>query len=371
MNIQINMRQWFPVIRWWFWIAITLSFPIGAAGWGLVQLLQLPELPNCLSESSQASSASVFYCAQAIADEQDADKLYKAIELANSLPEDHPQHEMAEQLVDKWSQTILRLGENAFQQGDIDKAVDLVKGIPTNVPSYKLVDNRIIQWKSVWSKASEIYVNAVAKLEQDDRDNSFAALATARGLLKVGNDYWATTKYQELVAQIQDVKEQNEEREAKEEKYRQTIAKKEPETIENWDKEQEAQDIAYLEKARTLANSAKVEDMIDAISEASMVSYGRHYQDAQKLIAVIRQNIDIADDRSSLEQAKKLASHNDLPSLQMAINEASLITEGRPLYKEANEHIAKWNEKVLKLQSQTQPNHITAGSEQLSVNSEQ
>ncbi|MUH01857.1 hypothetical protein F7734_60255 [Scytonema sp. UIC 10036] len=367
----MNIQQWFPVIKWWVWIAITLSFPIGAGGWGLVQLFQLPELPDCLSESSRASASAVFYCGKAIADEQDVDKLSQAIELVSKLPASHPQYKMAEHLMEQWSQAVLRLGENAFQQGDIDRAVDIVKNIPDNVPTYKLVDNRIKQWRSVWSKASVIYEDAVAKLEKDDRENSYIALTEARKLLKIGNDYWETTKYQELVAQIQDIREKQEEQAAEEEKYRQAIAKQEPEKIDNWEQEQEAQDVAYLTRARNLAKSQKVEEMIDGISEASMVSYGRYYEEAQKLIAELRQNIEIVDDRSSLEQAKKLANRNDLISLQMAINEASLITEGRPLYKEANEHIAKWNAKVLKLQSQTQPNHITAGSEQLSVNGEQ
>lgn len=354
MNRQMNIQQWFPVIKWWVWIAITLSFPVGAGGWGLVQLLQLPELPDCLSESSRTSASVVFYCGKAIADEQDVDKLYQAIELVSSLPAAHPQYQMAEQMMEQWSQAILRLGENAFQQGDIDRAVDIVKKIPDNVPTYKLVNNRVKQWRSVWSKASVIYENAVAKLEKDDRDNSYIALTKARELLKIGNDYWETTKYQELVAQIQDIREKQEERAAEEEKYRLSIAKKEPEKIENWEHEQEAQDVTYLTRARNLAKSQKVEEMIDGISEASMVSYGRHYNEAQKLIAEIRQNIEIVDDRSSLEQAKKLASRDDLISLQMAINEASLITEGRPLYKEANEHIAKWNAKVLKLQNSDQ-----------------
>ncbi|GAA6620947.1 hypothetical protein [Scytonema sp. NUACC26] len=358
MNRQMNIQQWFPVIKWWIGIAITLSFPVGVGGWGLAQLFQLPELPNCLSELSQTSAATVFYCGKAIADEQDVDKLSQAIELVSSLPASHPQYEIARQVKDQWSQAILRLGENAFQQGDIDRAIDILKKIPDNVPTYKLVDNRVKQWRNIWSKASVIYENAVATLGKDDRENAYIALTEARKLLKIGNDYWETTKYQELVAQIQDVREEQEERAAEEEKYRQAIAKQKPEKIETWEQEQEAQDVAYLTKARNLAKSQKVEEMIDGISEASMVSYGRYYNEAQKLIADIRQNIEIVDDRSSLEQAKKLASRDDLLSLQMAINEASLITEGRPLYKEANEHIAKWNAKVLKLQnSETVTSH--------------
>lgn len=352
------MQQRFPAIKaikWWLWIAITLSFPIGAGGWGLLQLIQMPELPDCLSELRlQDSAASVFYCAKTIADEQDVNKLYTAIELVDSVPMDDPQRPMAERLIQEWSQSIIRLGENAFQQGDIDAAVEIVKQIPVNVSVHKIVDNQIKKWNSIWSKAEDIYENAVVKINEDNRDNYYLALLKAKELLKLGNDYWATTKYQELVAQIQEIKEKNEEQEASEKKQLQVTNTQELEKINQWEQEQEVQDLAYLKKARELANSGKIEDMIDAISEASMVTYGRHYEEAQTLIAQIRQQIEVADDRSSLEKAKELASQNDLVSLEMAINEASIIQNGHPLYKEASEQISKWTERKLKLQSQNQ-----------------
>lgn len=215
MNRQMNVQQWFPVLKWWVWIAITLSFPVGAGAWGLAQLFQLPELPDCLSESSKTSTSTILYCGKAIADEQDVEKLTQAIELVSNIEASHPQHQIAEQLIEQWSQAILRLGENAFQQGDIDRAVDILKNIPHNVSTYKLVDNRIKQWRSVWSKASVIYENAIAKLEKDERNNSYIALTEARKLLQIGNDYWETTKYQELVAQIHDIREKQEEQAAK------------------------------------------------------------------------------------------------------------------------------------------------------------
>ncbi|MEC4814828.1 MAG: hypothetical protein SAK29_16330 [Scytonema sp. PMC 1069.18] len=347
------MQQWFRAIKWWFAILIMLFFPIGAAGWGLTQLLQLPALPNCVSESlSKDSSTSVFYCAKAIADDEDADKLSQAIELVNSLPKNHPQRPIAKQLSEEWSQAILRLGESAFQQGNIDQAVDIAKQIPDYVSTYQLADKRIKEWNSIWSKASKIYNIALAKINEVDPKNSYLALNKAKELLKIGNDYWETTKYQELVAQIQDIKEKKEEIQAIANKERLAKTTTEPEKMEYLDRQQEEQDLVYLDKARMLAQSGKIEDMIDAIGEASMVASRRYSEEAQKLIADIRRQMDIADDRTSLNRAKELASQNDVVSLEMAISEASFITQGTPLYKEANEYIAKWNKLLLKLQSQ-------------------
>lgn len=330
-----------------------LSIPSGVGVWALIQLLQLPELPDCLSEFlSMDSAASVFYCATTIANEQDADKLYKAIVLINTLRTDDPQRPMGDRLIEQWSQTILNLGEIAFQQGDLDKAVDMVKQIPVNVPAHKLADNRIKQWKSIWSKAEAIYETAAAKMDEDSRDNWYLALSKAKELLKVGNDYWATTKYQELVHEIQDIKEKKEEWNKLAEDSRKAETTKEPETINQWELDQQTQDLAQLKKARILASSGKIEDMRDAINGASMIVSGRYYQEAQKLIATTNRQIEIADDRSSLKQAQQLASTNDVVSLQMAINEARLIANERPLYKEANEQIAKWTDKMSKLQAQ-------------------
>jgi hypothetical protein len=349
------MKKWFHAIKWWIGILIMLFFPIGAAGWGLTQLLQLPARPNCVSESlSEDAGTSFFYCAKAIANDQDADKLSRAIELVNSIPKNHPQRPMAEQLSEEWSQAILRLGESAFQQGNIDQAVDIAQQIPDDVSAYQQADKRIKQWNSIWSKASKIYESALAKINEDDPKNSYLALNTAKELLKIGNDYWETTKYQELVAQIQDIKEKKEEQQAIAENDRLADTATEPEKMEYeyLDRQQEDRDLAYLEKARTLAQSGKIEDMIDAIGEASMVASSRYYEEAQKVIADIRRQMDIADDRASLDRAKELASHNDIVSLEMAINEASFITQGNPLYQEANEYIARWNKLLLKLQSQ-------------------
>jgi hypothetical protein len=346
----------YKLTKWWFWIVIALSFSIGTGGWGLLQLLQLPALPDCLSESwlNNSTTSVVFYCAQTITDEKDVDKLSTAIELVNSLPHSHPQRAMAESLIEQWSQAILDLGENAFQQGELDKAVNIAQQVPVNVPAHQLVDKRIKEWNSIWSKAGEIYETALGKMNQDDQENSYLAFTTAKELLNLGNDYWATTKYQELVAQIHDFREHKEQDEQEKEfadNALQAEISESEDLINQWKLEPEARDELYLKKARILANSKKVEDLLDAINEASMVSYGRHYEAAQKVIAHARLQLDIADDLSYLEHAKELASHNDLVSLQMAINEASLIHKERPLYKEANEHIREWNKKLLELQA--------------------
>lgn len=361
--------QRFQPIKWWLWIAVILSLPCGAGIWGVTQLMHLPELPDCLSEFwSKDSTATVFYCATTFALEQDANKLYKAIELVNAIPADHPQRQMSDRMIEQWSQALLNLGENTFQQGNIDKAVNIAKMIPDNVSAHQLANNRIKQWKSIWSKAENIYKTASNHVtDEDERDNSYVALTEAKKLLRVGNEFWATTKYQELVHHIQDIKEKKEEPKAQKENRIETT--KIPETLNPWDKEQETQDIAQLTKARQLANSEKIENLREAISEASMVVSNRYYEEAQKFIATTRSQIDIADDRYSLQQANELASNNDVLSLQMAINEASLISKERPLYQEANEHIEQWKGKILKLEKESKFKRINKSpSKNLQIN---
>lgn len=328
-----------------------LSLPGGFGVWGVSQLLQLPELPDCISQLNlKDSTASVFYCATKTADDLDANKLSKAIELVNSLPTEHPQRSMSDRMIEKWSQAILRLGETAFQQGDIDKAVDMVKLIPDNVSAHQLANNQIEKWKSIWSKGEAIYDAAVAKVQENDRDNSYLALIKAKELLNLGNDFWATTKYQELIHKIQEIKEKNVQARAQEEKYRLAETKKQLEIINTTEQEQQAQDLAQLNKARKEAKSGNIEDMKDAITQASMIVSGHYYDEAQEFITNTKRQIEIASAPSSHKVANELANKNDAESLQTAINQARLITDDRPLYKEANEHIAKWNQQILKVQ---------------------
>lgn len=197
MNIQ-----WTQPIKWWYWYVIILLLPIALGVGAVKKLVQSPEPADCVSESlSNQEAASVFYCATMLAKEENVDKLYQAIKLVDTIPKNNPLR--SEKLLQKWSLEILNLSENSIQSGELNKAIDIANVIPGDVPAHKIALNKIQGWKSIWSKAEAIE-QAVKKIIQKDHRNSwYLALSKAKELRKLDNEYWANTKYHELVHYIQ------------------------------------------------------------------------------------------------------------------------------------------------------------------------
>ncbi|BAZ38319.1 hypothetical protein NIES4101_42560 [Calothrix sp. NIES-4101] len=348
--------QYLKPIKWW--VVGVVSMFLLTAGVGVaafVYLTRSPEVANCQSDSlSEDAASTIIYCANKIADEQNADKLSQAIRLVNSIPKDNPLRPNAEQLIQKWSQALLNLSEKAFHEGNLDRAIKLVEVIPRHLSLYEFAKKQTQEWQAIWTKAEDIYKTVAAKIdEENDSKSSYLIFVKAQELKKLNNQYWASKKYQELIYNIQSAKES---KEAKEKADQETKLAKSETDSNPWifDANQLEEDEAQLEKARTLANSNNIDDMRSALIEASMVISEGHRQKADKLIQTIEHKIATSEDSSYLDSAKKLASKNDVISLEMAINEASLIGKERPLYQQANQQMALWKQKKSLLESQPQ-----------------
>jgi hypothetical protein len=336
MNIQS-----FQSNKWWHWILGTLIITIGVTSGALVFLMQLPQ-SNCHSESESTNSASArMYCAISSVDEQNPEKLIRAIQLINAIPKSNPLRSNSDKLMMRWSQALIELSEETFQQGDLNQAIDLVKKLPDNLSIHEKIPAKIQEWQSIWVQAEEIYKAAEATMKADESKNWYAAITKAKNLKSIKNEYWSTTKYYQLLHHIQGIKEAKE----KQKSGAEIADKKAKESFSNQnsgDGEQEITDLAHLQKARIIARSGKIDDMRNALMEASMVISDAHSQDARTFIKDLENQIAIKEDNSYLLEAKKLASKKDDFSLEMAINEASLIDKKRPLYKQANEYIQSW-----------------------------
>jgi hypothetical protein len=381
LKLSVNLReddmtlQYPKAIKWWHSIVgiliLTTSVGVGAS----IFMLQSPPSSDCSSASLlQDSTSLVIYCASTSVDEQNADKLSNAIQLVNDIPNDNPLRQTADGLIEKWSQALFELSEKYFHEGDLSKAIDVARLIPVNLPIYDSANKRIKKWESTWSKAQVIYEAVESDIEENDFSRWSKALSKAQELKSLDNDYWANTKYQELTYKIQDAKEKYEQEEQKKANEKKIAENQDnisnSQTAENLysnissDVEQEAEDLARIKKARTLGNSGKTEDIRNAINEASLVVSQAYYQEAKKMITVLENKMEMAEDKDYLEQAKKSASKNDVTSLETAISQASLISQSRPLYKEANQHILIWSQKISQLKNKpnnkkTKTNAIT------------
>ncbi len=329
-------RGWLS--NWVFWgiLACLISGGLGVSAVAL--LLKLPAVPNCPSIFWPTASASIrLYCAQVAGNKQTVNDLLQAIALVAALPHDHPLRPEANIFIEQWSLDLLELGNQAFQAGNLQEAIAIAHKIPQKVAAKQSVADRIESWQSTWSDAEGIYRDAEAEIRLFHwRQASMAAVR----LLNVNNNYWASTKYDELTNRIETTR----------------------------------QDSKNLAKAQSLAQTGGLDNLLEAIKLAESVDVNSYiYQDVQetiqelggKLLELAQASLDQRDadeaiaianqipastnlqseaqDLINLAQAWRNAWTGTIPSLQAAMAIAKNIGYDRPMYNKAQELISRWS----------------------------
>ncbi|WNZ22978.1 chromosome segregation ATPase [Leptolyngbya sp. NK1-12] len=284
---------------WQFW-GITLM--VAFSGLGILSataLLRLPSLPNCPAIFWPTASASLrIYCAQLAAEKRTVKDLLRAISLVNALPKDHPLRPEIDRNIEDWAKEILELGEEAFQDGDLDKAIEAAKKIPENTSAHALVEDTIIHWESVWKKAEDIYRQAEEALKNQELRQAFRI---ATQLLGIGNQYWENTKYRELNNLIVETR----------------------------------QDSSKIDKAKSLADQGSLTNLLEAIKLVESIQPKSYlYTKAQDLIAQFgRDMLNLAEaalDRRDYNEALKITRQiPDKANLQEEIRDFDVIAEAQ------------------------------------------
>lgn len=337
------------------WIGLIILLPLGTGVLGVWLLSKMDDV-ECQTVwlSPLATESTRLYCAQVTADRQTATDLAEAIKLADSISLSHPLRQDGDRLIQQWSNRLLELGDTAFQNGKLDDAIIMLQSIPDGTPLYASTTQQIEQWRETWKQAEDI----VQKVQDAiAADNLLIAFAEARTLLKINNEYWRTTRFQDVVNQIQTAKESKIAQAAADRKKGIASApfeKMRPlttdELMSGWQKEQDQEAAIHLQKARSLAATDEVSRLRDAIAEAQMVLSGSaQYTQAQQLIKDWSTQIETAEDRPSLNRATALARKGGIDSLEAAITEANRIYFGRALYREAQANIDQWSAQVRQL----------------------
>jgi len=323
---------------WVLW-AILGSLVSGALGvTSVALLLKLPTVPNCPSIFWPMASASMrLYCAQVAANKQTVDDLLQAIALIKALPANHPMRQEMNGYLEQWSSDILGLGDEAFQAGKLKEAIAIAHKIPKNVLAGKLVKQRIESWQSTWSEAEGIYRSTEAEIRlQHWRQASLTAVR----LLNINNNYWSTTKYEELNNSIETTQ----------------------------------QDSNKLAKAQSLAKTGGLDNLLEAIKLAESIGSNSYiYSDGQeaikefgnKLLNLAQKTLDQRDADEAIAIANQIPESTNLKSqaqdfitlaeawrsvfsgtiagLQGAIAQAEKIGSDRPLYNKAQELVSRWS----------------------------
>ncbi|MGI0489379.1 hypothetical protein ACN4EK_28525 [Pantanalinema rosaneae CENA516] len=381
---------------WWQWL-LTWKMALVAAGLltigsstlAVAYLLQLPGLPNCPAVFWPLASASMrFECARIASSKRTAKDLLEAIQLVDGLPADHPMRQEADRLIELWSQDVLDLAGELFNQGKLADAIAAARQIPSKVTAYKLVEDRIKLWQSIWAQGEEIYRRAEAAMRKREWRQAFLQ---AIRLLSLDCQYWQTTRYDDLTNRINTARKDGERlyeaerladnggldnllkaiklaRQIRAESYvfqeaQQAIGRfgrkmmnLAQATLEQKDLqgaldivgklpeeaklEEEAKDFTILANAHSHVWQGTVAGLEEAIGHAQRIVAGRpYYQRAQQLITRWQLEIEAL---ARLENARLLADQGDVTNLEAAIVKASEVQESNPRWNEAQQDIQKW-----------------------------
>jgi hypothetical protein len=339
-TLMTQMPQWLKLrfLRSWvFWAFMTCGLCAGM-GYVAIQMLFNPKaVPNCPELFLPMAPAALrVSCGQAAASKQTLKDLTAAFNFVKDIPADDPLREFVDSNIQQWSIELLRLAEGAYQRGDIKGAIEASKLVPSRVKAYGAVQKRVEKWQKTWKEAEGIY----DKTEQLLRNSRWAeAYQVAVKLTKLNNEYWGTTKYQELADRVQVAKE----------------------------------DSAKLDVAHKLIKSNNLEDLLKAITIARKIDKKSYaYKEAQDLIAEsgkqmlniakvqLNQNnwqlvLDITrqipaspeiqaelNDVSTIAQAQAFAKNSSIGDLEKAISMAQVIKPESSVYARAQELLTGW-----------------------------
>lgn len=330
-----KLPKWLTNWVLWWGVAGLISSGVGVVA--ISMLLKLPAAPNCPAIFWPLATATVrMHCADVAANKQTVKDLLEAISLVQALPKNHPLRAEINKSLQQWTTDILDIGDRSFQAGKLPEAIAIAKKVPQNIPVYQVVQQRIASWESTWKKAEDTYNQAEAQLPQRNWHDAFMA---AVRLLNVGNDYWATTKYEELNRLIETAKE----------------------------------DANSLDKAVALGDRGGINNLLEAIKIAQDIETSSYsYKDAQALIPKLGTEMLVlaqeALERKDAEEAISIANQipastnlqleakdlvtiaeawrsawlDNVPGLEGAIAIAQKVGQDRPLYNKAQELIARW-----------------------------
>jgi hypothetical protein len=337
--------------NWKLGIGISLSIS-GAIGiWGIAQLVMLPDLPNCwVIGFANAPASTKLYCGEQLSNRQTPEDLNHAINLVNSIAMDDPVRPEGDRHIERWSKDLMRLAEQEFQAGNLNRAIAIAYKIPNQLPMYAQVEKQVEQWRSTWKKAEEIYEKTEKFISQQ---KWYEALTTAKKLLFLGNRYWEGEQYDQLVKKLQAERETYDWANGDANKKPAAAGNAIDQFFDGLKNKRNRESIQALDRAENLADDGDIESLQAAIEAAEDVAFGSaNYEKAQDRIETWQTQIERKQDLPQLQEAKQLARQGDVESLQQAIDTANEIGAGRELSDEAEDLSDEWRDRLNELESE-------------------
>lgn len=328
--------------RYWpLWLAGVVVALVTLAVGSAINLLRLPNLPNCRAIFwPTATAATRLQCAQAYAAQGTVEAYLEAISLVQALPNNHPLRQEINQRVEDWSQGILDLAEKSFQSGQLEAAISTASRIPPNTAAATLVEKRVQGWQGIWKQGESLYQQAETQLTQLKFQEAFSL---AIQLLNLDNTYWKTTRYEELTTQI-------------------TAAREDLNNLGRAKGLARQRTLAALKEAISIAQAIPKDSPVQAEAQRVLASFGqdlltmastalerRQADEARQMVDAIPPQLNLVaeiTDMNTLIEASQLAWQDTVVGLEAAIARVQSLGSDRPLYGQAQALIQDWQAAV-------------------------
>ncbi|MDZ8050892.1 MAG: chromosome segregation ATPase [Aulosira sp. ZfuVER01] len=232
------------------------------------------------------------------------DQLLEAIKIAESINQSSYVYQKAQESIPAFGRKMLDLAQKNLDKRDADTALDIARQIPENTGLQTQVED-------------------------------FISLAEAQRSAWIGN----ISGLQTAISQAQQIDPSR------------AVYNKAQQLIARW--QLEIEDVARLEKARTLASQGTISDLTAAIAQTQLIpSSNPRASEARQEAGRWQAQVETIQDRPFLDRAEQIALLEDVTSLQAAISEAGQIRNGRALYPEARRKIRNWTAKIQRIQDQ-------------------
>jgi len=228
-------------------------------------------------------------------DRGDLDSLLKAIQLAQAIPAESTAWREAQTLIREASDRLLQLATRELEAG--------------NWQAVATIANRIPKSLNLQDTVTDLNTLANAGLS--------ASFGTVSGLDEAIAEAQRLPPGRPLFNQAQNL-------------------------IARWQLAREA--TIALTQAESIASYGDISSLTAAIAQARTISSSNpRYQEAQAKIADWQSQIRLIEDRPFLDRAVELAQGGSAAAWRQAVDQASAIESGSPLYDEAQERIREWN----------------------------
>lgn len=188
---------------WYLFWSLALISLLAAIAKTLIWLLKAPPSPNCNEVSLQAGSNAPqqLYCAQKAAKSGETEDLIAALEVVANWSQDSPLYAWAAKWRDEWSQLLLAIARRQLsEKNDLEAARSLVKEIPENSMAYPEAQKVQQRWQKLHERAQGLYNQAQKAMKERNWSKSWNYI---RKIQRFPHQPWREKRSQQLVEQIE------------------------------------------------------------------------------------------------------------------------------------------------------------------------